>query len=215
MSEDLVPVPAEGAARPSREHHEGNQPPTRTTARDAFRAASGESWWVCLSVCAVSGELVSLSVSTVYLSVCLSVCAVSGELVSLSVSKSTVCAVSGELVSLSVSNYCLSVCQSVQLVESWWVCCTHTHTRTHTHPDLTIRAMKQKIVINSEKEDIQYWFPFLFFNCTRVPTDQGNQGKFWRLFPVREIRGKQGVVSQNRVKTFKSGNFFPNHFQTF
>ena len=42
MSEDLVPVPAKGAARPSRQHHEGNQPPTGTTARDAFRAASGE-----------------------------------------------------------------------------------------------------------------------------------------------------------------------------
>ena len=42
LSEDLVPVPAEGAARPSREHHEGNQPPTGTTTRDAFRAAGGE-----------------------------------------------------------------------------------------------------------------------------------------------------------------------------
>ena len=57
VSEDLVPVPAEGATCPSREYHERNQPPTGTTARDAFRAASG--------------ELVSLSVSE---SICLSVC---------------------------------------------------------------------------------------------------------------------------------------------
>ena len=42
MSENLIPVPEEGATRPSREHHEGNQPLTGTTARHALRAASGE-----------------------------------------------------------------------------------------------------------------------------------------------------------------------------
>ena len=45
--------------------------------------------------------------------------------------------------------------------------------------------------------------------------------------PIREIEenfedfsqsgksGENGVFSQNQGKNFKSGNFFPNHFQTF
>ena len=53
MPENVVPVPAEGAARPSREHHEGNQPATGTTPRHAFSTASGElvSLSVCLFIC--------------------------------------------------------------------------------------------------------------------------------------------------------------------
>ena len=45
----------------------------------------------------------------------------------------------------------------------------------------------------------------------RVPTDQGNkgiQGKFRRLFPVREIREKQGVFSQNQGKKFEIRELF-------
>ena len=48
----------------------------------------------------------------------------------------------------------------------------------------------------------------------RVPTDQGNQGiqgNFWRLFPVREIREKQGFFSQNQGKKFQIRELF---FQT-
>ena len=51
------------------------------------------------------------------------------------------------------------------------------------------------------------------FGCSfflRVPTDQGNQGKqgkFLQLFPVREIREKHAVLIQNQGKNFKSGKF--------
>ena len=48
----------------------------------------------------------------------------------------------------------------------------------------------------------------------RVPTDQRNQGiqgKFWRLFPVREIREKQGIFSKNQGKKFQIRKLF---FQT-
>ena len=45
----------------------------------------------------------------------------------------------------------------------------------------------------------------------RVPTNQGIQGKFWRLFPVREIREKQGFFSQNQGKKFQIRELF---FQT-
>ena len=62
MSENVVPVPAEGAARPSRKHHEGNQPATRTTPRHAFSTAGGElvSLSVCLSVCLLAVPSVQL-----------------------------------------------------------------------------------------------------------------------------------------------------------
>ena len=48
----------------------------------------------------------------------------------------------------------------------------------------------------------------------KVPTDQGNQGiqgKFWRLFPVREIREKQ-VFSQNQGKKFQIRELFSKPF---
>ena len=53
-----------------------------------------------------------------------------------------------------------------------------------------------------------------FQHLYRVPTDQGNQGiqgKFLRLFPVREIREKQGFFSQNQGKKFQIRELF---FQT-
>ena len=48
----------------------------------------------------------------------------------------------------------------------------------------------------------------------RVPTDQGNQeiqGNVWKLFPVREIREKQGFFRQNQGKKFQIRELF---FQT-
>ena len=49
------------------------------------------------------------------------------------------------------------------------------------------------------------------YSSIRVPTDQGNQGiqgKFLRLFPVREIREKQGFFSQNQGKKFQIRELF-------
>ena len=56
---------------------------------------------------------------------------------------------------------------------------------------------------------------FKYFVLSRVPTDQGiqgNQGKFWRLFPVREIREKQGFFSQNQGKKFQIREIFSLSF---
>ena len=46
----------------------------------------------------------------------------------------------------------------------------------------------------------------------RVPTDQGNQGKFWRLFPVKEIRGFQ---QKSGKKNSNQGTFFQTIFKPF
>ena len=65
-----------------------------------------------------------------------------------------------------------------------------------------------KDILNSRPGGVSYVI------ICRVPTDQGNQGiqgKFWRLFPVREIREKQGFFSQNQGKKFQIRELF---FQT-
>ena len=51
-----------------------------------------------------------------------------------------------------------------------------------------------------------------FVHILKVLTNQGNQAKFWKLFPVREIREKQWFFSQNQGKKFKLGNFFSKQF---
>ena len=48
---------------------------------------------------------------------------------------------------------------------------------------------------------------------TGFPPIRENRENF-EDFPVREIKEKQGGLSQNQGKKFKSGNFFQNYFQT-
>ena len=43
----------------------------------------------------------------------------------------------------------------------------------------------------------------------------GNSGKILKTFSSQGNQGKTGFSAKIREKNFKSGNFFPNHFQTF
>ena len=83
----------------------------------------------------------------------------------------------------------------------------YKRSRTGVQDALTITCLRHS------KSAMRSSLSQLFHSC-RVPTDQGNQGiqgKFWRLFPVREIREKQGVFSQNQGKKFQIRELF---FQT-
>ena len=80
-----------------------------------------------------------------------------------------------------------------------------------------------------EQNDTRFWKYYLAPNSfatgnelllhaiqNRVPIDQGNQGNFWRLFPVREIREKTGGFSAKiRGKIANQGTFFQTIFKPF
>ena len=81
-----------------------------------------------------------------------------------------------------------------------------------------------------EQNDTRFWKYYLASNSfatgnelllhaiqNRVPTDQGNQGNFWRLFPVREIREKTGGFfwAKIRGKIANQGTFFQTIFKPF
>ena len=66
-------------------------------------------------------------------------------------------------------------------------------------------------ISHMKKSNVPWNYDVMTNIVLRVPTDQGIQGKFWRLFPVREIREKQGFFSQNQGKKFQIRELF---FQT-